>query len=512
MKKIYFIAASALLVLCATSCKKNTDIQESESKGDKVKVVFSASSKEGSLRTSVSGSSVLWSSGDKIKLYAGSTSGGAEAGDDFTLTSGAGTTEGIFEGFLSSEATAPYVAVYPSSAVSYCSGSSITFNIPVTQPYVENSISNGAAPMVAYSVEGKALEFKNQCAFIKFQLTGEGTITTMEVSSSSKEISGEVSVSRTNPTAALNTSYGDRLVNVTFDNVKLDPVTPKNVIVAIAPNTFAENDITISIGNGDGLYFVKFTGGFSLGRSTGRTIIVDNIAFEEIKPVYGADLTDQCGKTYKTVVIGDQTWMAKNLECNQYASESTAYNASWLTNNTLPTEYSANPKYEPGYKDGTASGFGYYYTWAAVVGLEDGKTQKEPFVGNRQGICPNGWHVPTNNEWEMLRKYVNARGGSSSPISGQHLKSTSGWKDSSNQELPQYQGQDLYGFSALPQGYYYGDRVGQLSRFWTADPTSYASYKETRAQGRGFQYNSNDMSGENEGKMVNRPIRCIKNK
>jgi len=59
---------------------------------------------------------------------------------------------------------------------------------------------------------------------------------------------------------------------------------------------------------------------------------------------------------------------------------------------------------------------------------------------NHQGVCPAGWHIPTDAEWTILE---NAVGGED--VAGMALKSTSGWNEGGN-------GTDVYGFSALPAG------------------------------------------------------------
>jgi uncharacterized protein (TIGR02145 family) len=131
-------------------------------------------------------------------------------------------------------------------------------------------------------------------------------------------------------------------------------------------------------------------------------------------------LDDRDGQTYKTVKIGDQWWMAENL--NYEVDSSFCYNDS--------AEYCEK--------------FGRLYRWAATVGKSEsecgyGYTCSLP-SGNIQGVCPNGWHLPSKAEWETL---FNAAGGSST--AGTKLKSTSGWNHSG-------EGSDAFGFSALPAG------------------------------------------------------------
>jgi uncharacterized protein (TIGR02145 family) len=66
-----------------------------------------------------------------------------------------------------------------------------------------------------------------------------------------------------------------------------------------------------------------------------------------------------------------------------------------------------------------------------------------------QGICFNGWHIPSNADWDKLMRYVDNNTGTSNPYNshtaGKYLKATSGWGSYGN-------GEDTYGFSALPGG------------------------------------------------------------
>jgi len=122
-------------------------------------------------------------------------------------------------------------------------------------------------------------------------------------------------------------------------------------------------------------------------------------------------------KTYKTVKIGEQTWMAENL--NYEASDSYCYDN----------------------KPENCQKYGGLYNWETA-----------------ETACPSGWHLPNKEEWQVL---VDFAGGSE--IAGTTLKATSGWKDNGN-------GEDAIGFAALPSGYVnsYGsfEKVGELGYWW----------------------------------------------
>ena len=176
------------------------------------------------------------------------------------------------------------------------------------------------------------------------------------------------------------------------------------------------------------------------------------------------EITDtRNGKKYKTVAIKTQIWMAENMDID--------YKVKPLDSDSVV------------YGSYTYSGCencGHYYTWAAAMdsagvfstnasGCGYGSTcSAEPPV---QGICPEGWHLPSMDEWEIL---INAMGGNSE--AGLVLKSQQGWGADGA-------GSDAYGFSALPAGMRFvgGDSffneedgedyfilVGEYTYFWGA--------------------------------------------
>ena len=144
------------------------------------------------------------------------------------------------------------------------------------------------------------------------------------------------------------------------------------------------------------------------------------------------------GKTYKTVRIGGQNWMAENL--NYETANSFCYGS-----------------------DQSCAKIGRLYTWADAMdsagefsldgfgcGYGPVCTERNPV----HGICPEGWHLPDSLEWNSL---IVAVGGKSE--AGLKLKSDSGWKDDHN-------GLDKFGFSAFPT-----DGQGGFTSFWSSSNT-----------------------------------------
>jgi len=159
------------------------------------------------------------------------------------------------------------------------------------------------------------------------------------------------------------------------------------------------------------------------------------------------------GKTYKTVVIGSQTWMAENL--NFDASGSRCY----------------ENEFRNCYK------YGRLYNW---------ETAKK--------VCPAGWHLPTNAEWAEL---------ASGKLAGKYLKATSDWDNNGN-------GVDKFGFAALPGGF--GTIDGKFfnmsySGFWWSS----TEFNADDAHARYMYENEDHVSWRNYDKTGLFSVRCIKN-
>jgi uncharacterized protein (TIGR02145 family) len=175
------------------------------------------------------------------------------------------------------------------------------------------------------------------------------------------------------------------------------------------------------------------------------------------------------GKKYKTVVIGNQTWMGENLN---YQTSSGSYCYSNNTSNCAK--------------------YGRLYDWKTAM-AGSASSSKNP--SGVRGICPSGWHLPSEAEWSAL---VTAAGGATA---GKNLKSKTGWNSSGN-------GSDVYGFSALPGGGYHGGsftNAGNYGNWWKA--TEYDSnYAYIQYMGYSYDYVSWGYNYKSDGFSV----RCVK--
>ena len=198
------------------------------------------------------------------------------------------------------------------------------------------------------------------------------------------------------------------------------------------------------------------------------------------------DLRDNQVYRTTTIEINDaesgidysEVWMAENL--NIMAEN------SWCGGGNDVTE-------------GDCSVFGRLYTWVAAVGKTENECGYEHACGLSEpvrGVCPEGWHLPSHDEWDEL---LTAVGGLST--AGTMLKTSTGWISDGN-------GTDNYGFSALPAGgrSVYGNFgfEGSEANFWGSTEDEGHAYNTYLTKGGSahpsYSFKNNGFS-----------IRCLKN-
>jgi uncharacterized protein (TIGR02145 family) len=162
---------------------------------------------------------------------------------------------------------------------------------------------------------------------------------------------------------------------------------------------------------------------------------------------------DRDGQYYNTVLIGTQCWMAENLNIG---IKITGFNSQ--TDNSIIEKYC--------YYDNTANcdTYGGLYQWNEMM-----EYSTTPGV---QGICPAGWHLPTNTEWTILTNFL---GGAN--VAGGKMKTTGTIEAGTGLWLsPNYGATNLSGFSALPGGYrhYFGncDNLNYMAYFFSSSEQS----------------------------------------
>jgi uncharacterized protein (TIGR02145 family)/uncharacterized repeat protein (TIGR02543 family) len=200
----------------------------------------------------------------------------------------------------------------------------------------------------------------------------------------------------------------------------------------------------------------------------GDKTLTANFQQQQQAPTTKATFVDsRDGKSYSKVTIGDQTWMAENLNYN--ASGSVCFN-----NNSS-----------------NCAQYGRLYSWSTAM---NGASSSSANPSGVQGVCPAGWHLPSNAEWATLENYV----GSSS---GTKLKSTSGWDNNGN-------GTDQYGFSALPGGDQHSDgsfnHGGQTGLWWSTN-----EYSSSNAYSHNIYSNETSVKLDNYSKYAMYSVRCV---
>jgi uncharacterized protein (TIGR02145 family) len=165
--------------------------------------------------------------------------------------------------------------------------------------------------------------------------------------------------------------------------------------------------------------------------------------------VPGNGVTDIDGTVYTSIVINGQEWMQQNLAVTKYRNgdpiPTGLSNTTWQ--NTTSGAYAI---YNNDAANNTA--YGKLYNWYAV--------------NDSRGLCPTGWHVPSDAEWTTLETSL---GGSS--VAGGKMKSTAGWN------APNTAATNESGFTGLPGGYRPSDvtytTIGNLGLWWSS--TEYGS-------------------------------------
>ena len=203
-------------------------------------------------------------------------------------------------------------------------------------------------------------------------------------------------------------------------------------------------------------------------------------------------VTDHEGNVYNTVQIGSQCWTKENMRCTTSPSTGTT-----ILEASPSSSYSGKKAYYPNDNASNVATYGLLYNWNAAVdtfntaygetstNTEYSNAPSVTFGGNRRGICPTGWHVPSDAEWTQLTDYVSSQSqyvcGSNSTYIAKALASTTGWDSDGGTccvgNTPSTNNATV--FSAVPAGSYFGSYVngGGGAYFWSAaQGNSYYAY------------------------------------
>ena len=208
------------------------------------------------------------------------------------------------------------------------------------------------------------------------------------------------------------------------------------------------------------------------------------------------DVTDYDGNVYKTVVIGSQIWMAENLKVSHYSDGT---EIPYITDKAGWAAFETNSagKGYCFYDFGSSTEYGALYTWAAAMNGADYSGSNPSGV---QGVCPTGWHMPSNAEWIVLIKELGGYNNAGDPLKEE---GTDHWADATGAT-------NASGFSAYAGGYCaYGnfDRLKYYGYWWS---TTQSQMNRDRGYCLDLRGGRKDAEVTNLFKSYGMSVRCVK--
>jgi uncharacterized protein (TIGR02145 family) len=450
---------------------------------------------------------------------------------DSKTTDPVGTGTGTFTSNLTglTPGTAYHVRAYATNSSGTAYGNDLTFTTLAGTPIVTttavtaptqtgattggNVTSNGGAPVTARGVCYGTAALPTVVGPHTTDGTGDGVF----VSTLSGLTPGTLYHVRAYATNTAGTSYG---AEVTFSTtvvvlgaVTTTAITSVTNVAAVSGGNITSNGggaITASgvcwattpnpVATGPHTTDGATTGAFAsnlTGLEEGTVYYVRAYVTNSAGTAYGAQvqlltqMSDIEDNIYNTVAIGTQIWMAENLKTITFNDDSAIPNVTggpaWAALTT--------PAYCWYDNDETANKelFGALYNWYTV---------------NTTDLCPTGWHVPTDVEFQTLEMFLGMTEAQATGYSwrgtdqGVELKNETGWTSGN--------GTNTSGFSALPGGFrYYLDgsffNVGELSYWWSSTEVS-----PTNAFYRRLDGNQDGVFREGAVKAAGKYVRCLK--
>lgn len=306
-----------------------------------------------------------------------------------------------------------------------------------------------------------------------------------------------------------------------FSNATDYPITSVNPYVECdqpcAANVYSANLTGLTAG---AIYYVRAYARNEAGITYAEPI---TFIFETGEGCPGSPFVlDHQNNKYSTVQIGYQCWTRQNMRCTTLPSGRT------MTLGYVPSQGTSNASYsyvEPYYYDcslkDTILYRGYLYNWAAALDTAFSTNTSDSYVKHR-GICPEGWHVPSMDEWNYMLTFVMTHGntdnygcdGDSTKITKALSYDTTSWYSSTSSCAP---GNDpstnnLTQFSAYPANYFQGSGTNALHlsdaeyvRFWSS-----SSYDNSNANYIGWDYNDSKVTSSRNYKSGGFSVRCVR--
>ena len=230
--------------------------------------------------------------------------------------------------------------------------------------------------------------------------------------------------------------------------------------------------------------------------------------------VLNDSVMDIDGNLYSQVKIGKQTWLGENVRTVHFADGNSIVN----TDTILGARY----VFPAGHPD-SARKYGVLYNWAAARHIKDNMV-KNNLV---QGVCPGGYHLPTDEEWKELVNFVTNCTSNKTKLSPAKMLASkdSSWRISTVPNTPgcALDSNNASFFAALPVGHCFLDEENETARFynfycganfWSATPYNYhegdSSLVNPNAYGRYIGFNEVKANKTISNKKALFSVRCVK--
>lgn len=247
-----------------------------------------------------------------------------------------------------------------------------------------------------------------------------------------------------------------------------------------------EYSYTVGVGAATS-YYVKAYAIYEKGTLYGAEVNFTTLPMESITYDYNANsnstpVFDNEGNMYHTVFIGGKQWMSDNLKVTKYNDGTEIPN---ITDSIQWKNATSGARCDLYNAPTNSPKLGCYYNWDAV--------------NNSAGICPAGWHVPTEAEWDVLADSVGS-------YSVMKIKE----KGQNHWNLGYPAATNSTGLTILGSGY--RDTKGQFQdyksygNFWTA-----TQYNTSNAYCRKIYYQDDELTSNNVSKKYGYSVRCVKN-
>lgn len=201
---------------------------------------------------------------------------------------------------------------------------------------------------------------------------------------------------------------------------------------------------------------------------------------------------DHEGNIYRTVQIKEQCWMAENMRCITSPKGHKWYRNPYFT--------ASQPEFAAFYATPVEIRFGILYNWTAAMDLPAHQNNDKPVTTLVRGICPEGWHLPNNEDWSLL---FAALGGNR--VAGEMMKAPSQQWDPYFSIM-----RENSGFDALPAGSFTEEGLryaGMRASFWCAD-----NFNNIQAWCCTLYDFKNDGYNYLDYKCYGHSVRCVKNR